>query len=139
VLKVTADTNVLVSGLAYRRGKPYELIQMARAGEIALTVSQPILDELAVVLARKFSATPADVAEADGIVRGAARVVTPAVTLDVINEDPPDNRILECAVTGGSEYIVTGDKDLLRLKQYDSIRIVNVANFMAELKGLGRQ
>ena len=57
--------------------------------------------------------------------------MTPAVQRDVIKEDPPDNRILECAVTRGSEYIVTGDKDLLRLKQYDSIRILKVSDFIA--------
>lgn len=40
--------------------------------------------------------------------------------LDVIKEDPPDDRVLECAVSSGADYIVTGDKDLLRLGQYDA-------------------
>jgi putative PIN family toxin of toxin-antitoxin system len=131
VLRVTADTNIFVSAIVYRRGNPRRFLQMALAGEINLTVSQPILDEMADVLARKFDATQADIEEAKAIVARAARTVTPAVTLDVIKEDPPDNRILECAVSGGSDYIVTGDKDLLRLKQYDSIRIVKVADFLA--------
>ena len=47
--------------------------------------------------------------------------------LEIIREDPPDNRILECAVRSGSDFIVTGDNDLLRLKWYDSIQIVNFA------------
>ena len=50
-----------------------------------------------------------------------ARTVRPAVQIDVVKEDPPDNRILECAVAAGSEFIVTGDKDLLRLARYYSI------------------
>ncbi len=58
MLRVTADTNILVSGLVYRRGKPYDLLRMALDGTINLTVSQHILDEMADVLARKFSATP---------------------------------------------------------------------------------
>jgi hypothetical protein len=49
-----------------------------------------------------------------GLVCDAARVVTPAVQLDVIKEDRLDNRIPECAVSGGSDYTVTGDKDLPR-------------------------
>ncbi len=53
-----------------------------------------------------------------------------SVQLDVIREDPPDNRILECAVSSGSDFIVTGDKDLLRLKWYDSIQIVTLARFV---------
>jgi predicted nucleic acid-binding protein len=48
--------------------------------------------------------------------------------LNVIKYDPPDNRILECAVTSGADYM-SGDKDLLRLGQYDAIRIVTVSNF----------
>jgi predicted nucleic acid-binding protein len=52
------------------------------------------------------------------------------VQLDVIKEDPDDDRILECAVSAGSEFIVTGDKDLLRLGRYDSIRILTVSEFL---------
>jgi predicted nucleic acid-binding protein len=52
------------------------------------------------------------------------------VTLDAVKDDPSDNRIVECAVSAGSDYLVTGDKDLLRLGQYDSVRIVNVADFL---------
>jgi putative PIN family toxin of toxin-antitoxin system len=85
---------------------------------------------MADVLARKFYATPEEIAEATLIVRDAARVVTPAVQLDVIREDPADNRILECAVAAGSDYIVTGDKDLLRLGTYDSIKILTVSDFL---------
>lgn len=58
------------------------------------------------------------------MIRQAARIVTPAVRLDVVTADPDDDKIVECAVTAGSDYIVTGDKDLLRLGSYDSIRIV---------------
>jgi predicted nucleic acid-binding protein len=54
VERVTADTNVLVSGLVYRRGKPFELIRMALEGEISLAISQPIIDETLDLLGRKF-------------------------------------------------------------------------------------
>jgi putative PIN family toxin of toxin-antitoxin system len=130
VIRATLDTNVLVSGLVYRRGKPYEVLQRALSGEINLTVSQPILDEMADVLARKFDATPEEVAEAGRIIARAARKVQPSVQLDVIKHDPPDNRILECAVSAGSDYIVTGDKDLLRLSVYNGVQIMNVSDFL---------
>ncbi len=130
MLRVTADTNILVSGLAYWRGKPYEFLRIALDGTINLTISQHILNEMADVLARKFYATPEEIAEATLIVRDAARVVAPVVQLDVIREDPADNRILECAVTAGSDYIVTGDKDLPRLGTYDSIKILTVSDFL---------
>jgi uncharacterized protein len=127
VLRVTADTNILICGLVYRRGKPYDLLRMAIDGTISLTISQHILDELADVLMRKFDSTPEEIAEANGIVGDAARIVKPSVQIDVIKEDPPDNRILEWAVSAVADYIVTGDKDLLRLGAYDSIKILTVS------------
>jgi predicted nucleic acid-binding protein len=77
VLRVTPDTNILVSGLVYRRGKPYQLLLMALDGEISMTVSQPIIDEMADVLARKFQMSQDFIAEAKTIVTQAARVVKP--------------------------------------------------------------
>ena len=130
MIRATVDTNILISGLVYGRGKPHDLLQRALAGEISLTISQSIVDEMADVLARMFGATPEETAEAREIVAEAARMVTPSVELNVIAHDPPDNRVLECAVSAGSDYIVTGDKDLLRLKQFNGIRIVTVAEFL---------
>jgi predicted nucleic acid-binding protein len=60
---------------------------------------------------------------------GITNRVMPARTLDVIKEDPPDNRILECAVEAGSEYVVTWDNDLLRLREYAGIHIVTPSDF----------
>jgi putative PIN family toxin of toxin-antitoxin system len=127
VLRITPDTNILVSGLVFRRGKPHELLRMALEGAVRMTVSQAIIDETLDVLTRKFGATADDLAEARALIMEAARTITPTVQLDVIKEDPPDNRILECALTAGSNYIVTGDKDLLRLGHYDAIQIVTVS------------
>lgn len=83
---------------------------MALTGRISLTVSEAILDEMADVLARKFHASHDEIEAARETVKEAARTVTPAVQLDVVKEDPADNKIVECAVTAGSDYIVTGDK-----------------------------
>jgi len=66
VLRVTADTNILVSGLNFRGGKPFQLLQLARAGKINLTISEPILAEVEDVLARKFAWPQEDIAGARG-------------------------------------------------------------------------
>jgi putative PIN family toxin of toxin-antitoxin system len=132
VLRVTADTNVLLSGLIFPRGKPFQLLELAREGKISLNVSESILAEVEDVLQRKFGLPPDDIAEARRRLQAMARTVTPAVQLDVIKEDPPDNRILECAVSSGSDFIVTGDKDLLRLGRYDAIKILTVSDFLEE-------
>ena len=57
-------------------------------------------------------------------------MVTPTESLNVVTEDPDDDRILECAVASGSDVIVTGDNDLLRLRAYQSIRIMKTADFL---------
>jgi putative PIN family toxin of toxin-antitoxin system len=72
VLKVTADTNIFISGLNFRDGKPFQLLELARAGKINLTVSNAILDEIADVLARKFDFTPEDIVEARKWITGMA-------------------------------------------------------------------
>jgi uncharacterized protein len=118
VFKVTADTNVLVSGLTFGRGKPFQLLKLALEEQINLTTSQETIEETVSVLARKFGASAADVAEATAIIREAARTVRPSVELNVIKEDPPDNRVLEFGVSAGSDYIVTGDKDRIGAARY---------------------
>jgi uncharacterized protein len=130
VIRVTADTNILISGIIFPRGKPFQLLELARSGRISLTVSDAILDEMAHVLARKFNFPPEAVDEARRRIEALATTVTPSVRLEVVKEDPPDDRVLECAVSSGAEYIVTGDKDLLRLGQYDAISIITVAHFL---------
>jgi putative PIN family toxin of toxin-antitoxin system len=93
---------------------------------------------LADILARKFDATPEEITEATEIVTVAARTVRPSLELDVIKEDPCDDRILECAVSGGADYIVTGDKDLLRLGTYNGIQIMTASDFMKISTGTRR-
>jgi putative PIN family toxin of toxin-antitoxin system len=64
VHRVTADTNILVSALTFRRGKPFRLLELARERRISLAVSEMILDELAGVLDTKFKLPPEDIVEA---------------------------------------------------------------------------
>jgi putative PIN family toxin of toxin-antitoxin system len=139
VLRVTADTNIYVSALTTGRGNPYAFLQLARAGKIRLAVSDAILNEVAEVLERKFGWPQEDIAAARDQIEQFAEKVKPAVSLEVVKADPDDNRILECASSAKSDYIVSGDKHLLRLGQHDSIRVLNVADFLRrQAKGQGR-
>jgi uncharacterized protein len=138
VLRVTADTNILVSGLNFRRGKPFDLLELARTGKISLIVSEPILDEMEDVLRRKFGWGETNIKEGRKRITAMARTVKPVVELDAIKEDPDDNKILECASTAGADFIVSGDKDLLRLRRYDSIRILAVSDFLDLFKAPAR-
>ena len=83
-----------------------------------VAISRPILDEALRILREKFGWSEERLQGAEALMVGFARIVSPSQTLNVIKEDEPDNRILECAAEAGSEYIVSGDKDLHRLGQH---------------------
>jgi predicted nucleic acid-binding protein len=61
--------------------------------------------------------------------------VTPTRTLAVV-DDPDDNRILECAVEAGSEFIVTNDKAISRLSEYDGIKMIRAGDFLQQMQKL---
>ena len=61
-------------------------------------------------------------------------LVAPKKPIDAIKEDPDDNRILECALEAESEFIVTSDKDLLRLSEYGNVRIVTASQLLKKYR-----
>ncbi len=125
--RVTLDTNIYVSAFHFGSTR---LLHMAVNGDIELAVSQPILDELIRVLREKFQWDGYRLHDARQRVLGLAKFVVPEQTLDVVTVDEPDNRILECAVAAASEFIITADRDLLRLGSYAGIPILKVADFL---------
>ena len=130
VLRVTADTNVIISGLNFS-GNPRRILNLAEAGVIHLAVSDAILDEVASVLCReKFGWPEAEIEWALNQISRFAEYVEPKQRIDVITEDPTDNRILECAAASGSEYLVTGDNHLLKLGKLGGIKIVKPSDFL---------
>jgi len=56
--------------------------------------------------------------------------VNPSETINVVLEDPEDNRILECAVEAKANYIISGDSHLLNLRKYLSVQVLNTAEFL---------
>jgi putative PIN family toxin of toxin-antitoxin system len=105
---ITIDANVYISAIAIG-GKPATLLLHAAEGEIEVAISQPILDEVLRILRQKFKRSEAELAEAEERIRGFTRMVSPMESLNVIAEDPDDDRLLECAIASGSDVIVTGD------------------------------
>ena len=96
-MRVTLDTNIYVSALQFG-GKPMQLLQMGLEGELDIAISQPILDETLRVLRENFGWSDEDLRDAEAAISAATYRVAPTETLDVVEADPTDNRILECAV-----------------------------------------
>ena len=110
------------------------LLHMAVDGDIEIAVSKPIIEEVIRVLREKFHWDGYRLHDAREQILGFARLVAPKQTLDVVKEDEPDNRILECAVEAGSDFIISADKDLLRLGSYAGAPIMRVADFLQRME-----
>jgi hypothetical protein len=138
VLRVTADTNIFISGLNFA-GIPRQILNLAESGAIRLAVSGDILDEVTRVLRReKFGWPQAEIDCALTQISRFAEHVEPKQRIDAIAGDPTDGRILECAVASRSEYLVTGDHHLLKLGQFGGTKIVKPADFLEIQAQAGR-
>ena len=129
MLSATLDTNIYVSALEFG-GVGARVLGMARAGVFRIDVSDVILAELVTVLRDGFRWGRIRLHFAKEQIARLANRVVPTQTLDVIKEDPDDDRILECAVEARSAFIVSSDKDLLRLGSYGDVRIVTAKEFI---------
>ena len=128
--RVVLDTNVIVSGIGWG-GTPAAILDAVSDGQLVLVTSAPLLAELRRVLEYprlakviQGGAQLADLVAASGV------VVAPTRTLTVVSDDD-DNRVLEAAIEGAADYIVSGDTDLLDLGSFRGIPILTPAEFAA--------
>jgi hypothetical protein len=94
--------------------------------DILLEISKVLLYPKIVVILRKACVTQKEILRA---IQANSTIVEPKIKLHIIEEDMEDNKILECAVASGAEFIVTGDKHLLKLGKFRKIRIVAPRDF----------
>lgn len=127
---VVFDTNVLLSALLSLQGTPFRCLALARLGHITSVTCQEILDEFAAKLEQKFAYTPTQTQLAVAEIQQWSRLVALTQRVQVVANDPADNKIIECALAGAATYIVTGDRrHLLPLGSYQGIRILSPADF----------
>jgi len=135
-MRITLDTNVLVSAFIARRGHSADLLELALTVEsLELVLSKIILRELEDVLMRdevkdRFSYTTQDVRRRVSALRKSAILIPVKSRFKVIREDPKDDIVLNTAYDGNADYIVSGDRDLLRVRRFRGIRIVNPRQMM---------
>jgi putative PIN family toxin of toxin-antitoxin system len=130
-LRVVFDTNILVSALVFPGGRGEAALLRIVKEQDQLIISKPILDELLGVLGRKFARDAEELAHAAVFVAELGILVRPRKKLHVLADDP-DNRILECAIAGRADAIVTGDKALLKLHNYLDVRILSLQEFLED-------
>ena len=129
-MKVVFDTNIYVSALALPQSQAASTIARIIDGVDELIISKAIIDELLGVLARKFSRDADELARVAVFLTDMASLARPRRRLQVLTDDP-DNRILECALTGDADAIVTGDRAMLELKIFRGIRLISLREYLA--------
>jgi putative PIN family toxin of toxin-antitoxin system len=129
-VRVVFDTNVFVSALVLPGGRAEEALARIVEGTDRLLLSKPILDELLGVLARKFSRDREELARVAVWLEELAEWVRPTRRVTAA-ADEPDNRVLECASAGRADAIVTGDKALLQLKNFEGIHILTLRDYLS--------
>jgi len=131
--RVVLDTNVIISAVLFG-GMPHKVLELAIRGEMELFLSIPILDEVRDVLMRpKFGLSAEQATRIIDELYAISEVINPAVSIKVVNDDPDDNMVLECALEAHAEYIVTGDLHLLELGNYEGININTPSAFIEKV------
>jgi len=131
-MRVVADTNVLVSAIVFG-GPPGRPIELAAEGHLQLVLSSPLIEELREVLRRKFDFSEAAAYQAEVLLRRISIVVEPQRELAIITEDPEDNRVLEAAVAGNAEIVISGDHHLLELETFGPIPIMHPRELLKKI------
>ncbi len=141
MIRAVLDANVVVSGVINPHGPPGQLLAAALASKFHLVLSPPILEEFERALQYP------DIAESHGMqveeikvfldtLSRTAYLTAGTLAVDVISEDPSDNKYLACAVEGRASYIISGDRHLLGLGRYlDLIAILSPREFLKIVSG----
>lgn len=123
-MKIAVDTNFLISATQWDYSVSNKLLQKLIKNNVEIFSTKEILEEFAEVLKRDFLYTDEEVNNILEKVLQFLTLVNPKNKVDVVKEDADDNKIIECAVESKSEYILSYDKHLLKLKEFQGIKII---------------
>ncbi|MFH0802468.1 MAG: putative toxin-antitoxin system toxin component, PIN family [bacterium] len=128
-MKVVLDTNTLVSAIGWS-GPPQKILNACLQGKFEFYISQALLEEFIKVISRpklKVIAQHPDLPLILSWLYQPVHLVRTHTVISVIKKDPADNRVLECAVEADAEFIISGDKHLLALEEFQGIKILTPA------------
>lgn len=139
MLKAVVDTNLLVSSFISPFSYPREVERCWRRGEFVLVTSHEIVEEVNRVLRLpriqvKYHLAESDIQAFVLTLIHRANCVAGRLILKGVAPDSGDDKVISCAVEGEAALIVTGDKALQRLREYQGIKIINAETFISVLE-----
>lgn len=128
------DTNVFIS--SFFGGNPRKIIKLWKFGEITLCLSRPIVDEYMEVLRRLELQDEKELEELLGLFAHGFHLVYTAKTpeLHVVEEDPDDDKFIECAVALKAKFVITGDCAVKKIQDYMNLKIVSPREFLSSFR-----
>lgn len=129
MIRAVLDTNIFVSALIFG-GLPSQLVALGIERKFQMLTSPILLDELDEKLRTKFKTTPAQADKIGSDLEASCEVLSTTDHLTIIKDDPDDDRVLECAIAGRADYIISGDRHLLKLGQFEGVVVLNVRQFL---------
>lgn len=130
MLRIVLDTNILISAVI-AEGRPRDLLKMAIQRRYLLIKSKETVEEFAEVLQRpKFDMTKKEVTKAKNVLIKTGKTIKVTSKRTVIAEDPDDDILINTALDGNADYIVSGDPHLLGLSKYKNIEIITVDDML---------
>lgn len=134
-MKVVFDTNIYISAFVFKGGSAEKAMQRILKNLDTLIISKPIIEETLRILAEKFERNIEELSRTAIFLSEIAITVEPTGRLTILS-DEPDNRILECALEGNAEKIVTGDKAMLSLGMHETVEIISLRSYISSGEGL---
>ena len=135
MIKAVVDANLLISGFISPFSHPREIERRWRRGEFTLVTSHGIIEEVSRVLRlpriqAKYHLAESDIQAFVLTLIHKGNCVAGELVLKGVVSDPGDDKIISCAVEGEAGLIVTGDKALQKLREYQDIRIISAEEFI---------
>ena len=135
-MKIVVDANLFASGLIKPKSNPGKILDLVKLNHVELILSPDIIKEIKRILLypkiRKYHLkTPREIDSYFEDILIFAWIVEGKEPVDVIKDDPTDNKYLACAHEGEADYIVSGDHHLLDIKTYEGIEILKAKAFLS--------
>lgn len=133
-MEITVDTNFLISATQWDYSIAFKLLINLIKKNAHIFITKDILQEFSEVLERDFQYSREELNEIVKKIMTFVNIIEKKSKVNAVKDDPDDNKILECAVDSNSQYIITYDQHLLKLKEFQGIKIVKPEEFLRKLE-----
>lgn len=127
--RLVLDTNVYLSGIIFG-GNCRHILDLMIGKKIIVVISPAILLEVSQKLTQKFGWSQNQIITVAKTIIKTAATVQPQLKIRIVKADKSDDKIIEAAAAGKAKYIISGDRNLLKLKQYRQIKIATPQEFL---------